>query len=802
MIAARHALLRILVVDDKDQTREAIRRRIERRSDHYRIVTAETGQEALAQLADSAFDVVLCDLKLRRSGSLDGIEVTRRALAHYPEIRVVIFTGTDAERKLEALAAGAFSYLSKPIDYDELLHTIQTIDAIRRTEKLEQSFRTLARIAADLQTSLDSDALADRIVHGACNLGFNRARLYLLDSVHNTLVGQAACGLPMRVAFKGYRIPLTAMPIISKIFAQDGPTILDRAVVADEFPGVTMEPWLSDLELHETPSIDCPLRVKDQNIGSLAVDNLGAADIAYSRDDLEILGVLASLSAQALANSRAYEQEARANASLRWVLEDAPDAVITTDRHGMITFASSSTERVTGHPSSEMVGRLAAEFYTDASGSPEVGRQLAEEIMQEARSKGAVSNRPVHLVGHGGPPRSLTISVGLLRDRADGRDIGTLGFLKQQTQLEVQGRKYRDLLEGFGYGSMQLSVDGKVDYLNPKAARLLARRRQSVEGEHFAALVLAPQRRRLERTLEAVLAGREEDEVDLSIVRPDGSRLPVKVRLTLLSRGEQATGVAVALFDKSELQALIRSGRLMALGQMATGVAHEINNPVNNLTANLADLEEALTARDAWGPEERESCRAMRRSALRIRDIVQRMTRFSHSSAFEPEPLILAEIMNDVTSFFRTSLRHRNIELQLQINPALPPVAGERSRLQQLFVALLTNASEALEEQDGERQICIAALAETADCLTIRVCDNGPGIPDTEREAIFDPFFTTKKNGTGLGLFIVQRIVEEHGGSIQVEDGESGHGTCFKIELPRADGGASAARNAAAECEV
>ncbi len=167
MIAAPHAPLRILVVDDKENTREAIRRRIEERCDHCRIATVATGSEALAQLAGRAFDVVLCDLKLRRSQGLDGIEVTRRARAEHPETRVVIFTGTTAARKLDALEAGAFAYLSKPIDYDELLHTIQTIDSIRRTEKLEQSFRTLARISSELQVSLDRDAIVERIVRGA-----------------------------------------------------------------------------------------------------------------------------------------------------------------------------------------------------------------------------------------------------------------------------------------------------------------------------------------------------------------------------------------------------------------------------------------------------------------------------------------------------------------------------------------------------------------------------------------------------------------------------------------------------------
>ncbi len=275
----------------------------------------------------------------------------------------------------------------------------------------------------------------------------------------------------MNADFKGYRIPVAAKPIIRKIFAQDGPTILDRASVADEFRDVSMEPWLTDFELHDVPSIDCPLRVKDQDIGCLSVDSLGESEIEYSRDDLETLGVLASLSAQALANSLAYEQEARANASLRSVLKDAPDAVITTDLHGVITFASPSTERVTGYPGDEMLGHLAEEYYTGATGSPEVGHELAVEIMREVRSKGTVSNLPVHLVARQGSPRSLTLSVSLLHDPT-GRDIGTLGFLKELTLLEAQGRKYRDLLEGFGYGSMQLSNDGKVGYFNRKAARL------------------------------------------------------------------------------------------------------------------------------------------------------------------------------------------------------------------------------------------------------------------------------------------------------------------------------------------
>src|SRR5262249_27060132 len=149
------------------------------------------------------------------------------------------------DTKLKVLTAGAYAYLSKPINFGELLHGIATINSIRRTEYLGKSFKILAEIAYSLQQTFDFDALVKKIVEGAGALGWHRARLYLFDEARETLVGKAGLGMPAR--FVGYKIPLGESPIINAILEK--PIVLDVAEIKSKFGEEWVERWLTDLDL-------------------------------------------------------------------------------------------------------------------------------------------------------------------------------------------------------------------------------------------------------------------------------------------------------------------------------------------------------------------------------------------------------------------------------------------------------------------------------------------------------------------------------------------------------------------------
>ncbi len=217
---------RILVVDDNPHTCAALCSRLELQGG-YAASAVENGLAALEILGRSPFDVVLCDLRLR--GEMDGIAVTRELQRSWPETRVVVFTGfDDGAAKVAALNAGAFFFLSKPINFDELELAIDRINSVRRTERLHRYFEKLTRISYELQQSFDLDRVAQRIVQGACELGYQRARLYLYDAADQTLAGRAAAGMEIGPPFEGYLVPLHVQPVIRGLFHGDRPTFGTR----------------------------------------------------------------------------------------------------------------------------------------------------------------------------------------------------------------------------------------------------------------------------------------------------------------------------------------------------------------------------------------------------------------------------------------------------------------------------------------------------------------------------------------------------------------------------------------------
>lgn len=785
---------RILIVDDKEHVRESLRALVSLESSLYQVSTAAGGPEALSILDREPVDVVLCDQVL--TPEMSGTEVTGAIKERHPGVRVVVFTGKDVPKdtKVEVLEAGALFFLNKPINEGELLHAISTINSIRRTEYLGKSFETLSRIAFSLQETFDFDQLAQRIVAGAHELGYARARLYLFDETKRVLTGRAAYGMPPGLFDGAYPIPLHAFPVVAAIFDVDRPTVWTEELIRGRFGEISGEPWLTDMDLHGIAWIDCPLVVGNRRIGTLAVDHHRRPGREHTRDDLQIIGVFAGLAAQALNNARLYrkeaaarEQEALARASLASILRDAPDAIITTDLHGVINQASPSVERVVGISPGRLVGQPAAACYTDETGSREVGKTIARELMEEVRAKGMVSNRRVFLFGDDGQPRPISISISLVHDE-QGREVGTLGFLKDLSPIEAQIRRYRDLLEGFGYGTLLLTEAGIIEFCNRKAERLLRRARVELQGQRLLDLVPEGFRDDLSQCIQAALREGTEKSLDLDILRPDGVPVPVKMHLSPFRSEEMIRGVAVAIYGADELASLIQSGRLMVLGQMVAGVAHEINNPLNNILPAARDLRSRLERREPLDERSRFYLETVERNGERIQKIVRQLREFARPREFHREPLSLNTVLRDALAFLETRFRNRNIQLVLDLDPDLPEILGEPSRLQQVLINLLVNAEEAMEGQEETKEIHVATKAEPPGRVTLLVADSGPGVPPEMRDVLFDPFFTTKgpSKGTGLGLSISKGIMDLHEGTIELVDRPGARGACFKIEMRQA----------------
>jgi signal transduction histidine kinase/ActR/RegA family two-component response regulator len=263
----------------------------------------------------------------------------------------------------------------------------------------------------------------------------------------------------------------------------------------------------------------------------------------------------------------------------------------------------------------------------------------------------------------------------------------------------------------------------------------------------------------------------------------DGGRNVSSVVLAPIREHGEITKVLAISRDVTELRRaqsqLQQADKLAAMGQLVSGVAHEINNPA----AIISGFAQTLML-DDLRPDQREIVEMVRDEAMRIGQITTNLLAFARMSGPERSLVDVNELVRRTHALRAYHLNTLNVNVQIDLDPSEPRVWANVSELQQMLLNFLINAEQALETHEGPRGI---TLRTHADSLEVRIeCrDTGPGIPAEIKSRIFDPFFTTKPEGigTGLGLSICYGIVRSHGGRIWV-DSEPGSGAAFQIALP------------------
>jgi PAS domain S-box-containing protein len=267
--------------------------------------------------------------------------------------------------------------------------------------------------------------------------------------------------------------------------------------------------------------------------------------------------------------------------------------------------------------------------------------------------------------------------------------------------------------------------------------------------------------------------------------RPDGSEGTGQVLLAPVREGGRIPKVLVLVRDITEQRRtqtqLQQAEKLAAMGQLVSGVAHEINNPA----AIISGFAQTLLL-DQLPPDQRETVQMMYDEATRIGRITSNLLAFARAGSKERTLVELNEIVRRtfaLRSYYLTTL---TITVNLELDEANPKAWANGSEVQQLLLNLLINAEQALTTVQGRRVISIRTMSAGDDGVELQVADTGPGIPIDIQEKIFDPFFTTKPEGmgTGLGLSICYGIAHDHGGRIAVHS-VPGNGATFTLTLPR-----------------
>ncbi len=334
------------------------------------------------------------------------------------------------------------------------------------------------------------------------------------------------------------------------------------------------------------------------------------------------------------------------------------------------------------------------------------------------------------------------------------------------------------MLGGLSDAVLVVSNDGRVLSLNERAADLLGLGREELQGKLFADFF--PEEHPVAEIVTKALSLHEPvGPVDTTIT--NGKRPVVYALSAQVLRDE--SGVSGVIVSARDMEKLSRLGsqlsyaqKLAALGKLTSGVAHEIKNPLNAMVIHVALLRERLARAS---PETQASLDTLEKEIRRLDQVIQGFLRFTRPEDLQFTSVSLRELFDEVERLVSAEAKASGIEIETGVSEELPAVHGDRELLQQLFLNLVRNAEEAMPH-GGQLHV---EAARTEDGVEIVIADSGVGIEPEMLEKIFDLYVTTKKKGSGIGLSMVYRIVQLHGGEIKVES-QTGDGTRFTIHLP------------------
>jgi PAS domain S-box-containing protein len=406
---------------------------------------------------------------------------------------------------------------------------------------------------------------------------------------------------------------------------------------------------------------------------------------------------------------------------------------------------------------------------------------------------------------------SLVAELARLRQRVAELEVSALDHQQAEQRLEHDARSSRAalhrseataraLLESASEGIILIDRSGRITLANAAAERMFGYPRSELLGQPLE--ILLPERARgihavhrtnyfAEPRVRPMGIG-----LDLAGRCRDGREFPIEISLSHVESADG--GVAMAFItDISERkrvegqlerqrEVLYQNEKLAALGTMAAGIAHEMNNPLGIITTRIEVM--LLDAEQQQLPAQvLEDLQVLHRASQRVARIAASLRSFARHTPGERVPLDLNAVIDESLQLVQKPLAADNVKIVASLDRSLPPILGDASTLHQVLMNLLTNAREAMPT-GGQIRI-ETAPGERPGWIRLLVADTGAGIPAAEISKIFDPFFTTKRTGTGLGLSVTYGIIQEHGGTVDVQS-RPGSGTTFILSFPATAGAA------------
>jgi two-component system, NtrC family, sensor kinase len=473
----------------------------------------------------------------------------------------------------------------------------------------------------------------------------------------------------------------------------------------------------------------------------------------------------------------------RSQMNYRELIDHLDHAVFTISLEGEIRVANRCLAEILGTSFKDLIGHTLSEFVAEPTLAQV--RHSIPAFLKEGSWSGRI---PVQLRKDG----STRIFDCWLQLQKDDEQTSVTGWardvterIKIEEQLHQEQEFVRQLVASFPDMISVLDRNARVTFTSPRIKEVLGYSSESLVGEEFGTAIHRDDLPEIKALFRKLTTGETESVLcEYRTLHKDGTWRILRASASPLFDSEQKiSGVVASVRDVTEVKnnekQMLQKEKMAAMGEMMSGVAHELNNP---LTAIIGISD--LLLEKATDDSSKRQLGLVLKQARRAAGIVQNLLSFARPSTLVSKRLRIEDVVRGVTTTQELVLKPKNIELEVAIDSPLPAVQGDARLLQQVILNLISNAEQALLSAKPSGKITLTIKPQDGK-VAVTVLDDGPGIPAANLSKIFDPFFTTRRTagGTGLGLTICAAIVKEHGGTIEVQS-VAGSGAEFTMLLP------------------